>query len=282
MQVQFVPRTVWGASLSTEQFIANRVSDSIHAKTEIHVHHTAAIDGNDATPNRWDYSEAVAYMKLLETVRPELGPLPYSENYAISEDLSVVWVFQGRGWLKRGAHTGGHNVSGVGLGALGNFNNSDPGAATSILNAMEVRVAQERNHLYRLGEAKNPHGWNAWGHKDSKATSCPGSSLYWRLENFRLDNEGEDMPTAEEIAQAVVAAMPTLDDVSQAVWSMGNRTGAISVWLALDRIYRNVGELVIAHRAGNLGTTAMAERDDDDLVELVEAIVDEQARRLAS
>ena len=97
------------------------------------------------------------------------------------------------------------------------------------------------------------------------------------------------MPTAEEIAQAVVTAMPTLDDVSQAVWSMGNRTGAISVWLALDRNYRNIGELVIAHRAGTLGADL---GDDDDIEALVDAIVTagleqkvldglEAARRLA-
>jgi len=192
--VIFVPRKEWGASSATELFISNRVRDSRLDKREIHVHHTAAIDVNDNTPNRWDYDEAVAYMRRLQHSRPDLGPLPYSENYAVNEDLSIVWVFEGRGWDVRGAHTANHNASGVGLGAFGNFDKEDIPAAEAILHAMEIRVAQKRQEGYlNLGSKKSPKGWNAWGHRDSSNKTCPGHSLYPLLSSFRLlDSIEED------------------------------------------------------------------------------------------
>ena len=194
-QIIFVPRKEWGASSATELFISNRVRDSRLDKREIHVHHTAAIDVDDSTPNRWDYDEAVAYMRRLQHSRPDLGPLPYSENYAVNEDLSIVWVFEGRGWDVRGAHTANHNVSGVGLGAFGNFDKEDISAAEAILYAMEIRVAQKRQEGYpNLGRTKSPRGWNAWGHRDSSNKSCPGHSLYPLLSSFRLlDSIEEDL-----------------------------------------------------------------------------------------
>lgn len=192
-KVIFVPRSEWGASATTEQFIRNRVKDSALIKDEIHIHHTAGIDVDDNTPNRWDYDEAVAYMKRLQWSRPDLGPLPYSENYAVSEDLSTVWVFEGRGWDVRGAHTANHNVRGVGLGVFGNFDKYDIAAAKTLLYAIELRVAEKRKNGYpNLGKAKNPKGWNAWGHRDTSSKTCPGHSLYPLLGSFKLDREEED------------------------------------------------------------------------------------------
>lgn len=189
----FVPRSMWGSSQATEDFIKNRYTVLPQEKTSIHVHHTGAIDIDDNTPNRWDYDEAVAYMRRLQTSRPDLGPLPYSENYAANEDLSKVWIFEGRGWEVVGAHTAGYNRSGVGLGAFGNFDKKDKEAALAILYAMQVRVAQKRRAGYtRLGTLKNPRGWNAWGHRDSSTKTCPGHSLYPLLEDFRLNMEEDD------------------------------------------------------------------------------------------
>ena len=188
MNLIWVPRKVWGASGSTESFIANRRSDPPEAKTEIQVHHTAAVDTNDSTPNRWSYAEAVTYMRRLQWSRPDLGPLPYSENLAVAEDLNTVWVFEGRGILKRGAHTGGHNVAGVGFGVFGNFDQPDVPAARLAVEAIESRVGHYRRTITPyLGDVKNPNGWNAWGHRDSSTKTCPGHSLYPLLADFKLE-----------------------------------------------------------------------------------------------
>ncbi len=204
MKVIWVPRTTWGSTTATEEFIRDRAKNHPATKTEIHVHHTAAVDDNDDTPNRWDYDEAVAYMKRLQWVRPDLGPLPYSENLAVSEDLEVVWVFQGRGMVERGAHTGGHNVAGVGWGVFGNFDQPDAPAAAALIVAI-----QHQAHLYKtdvewglvnLGSVKSPNGWTAWGHRDTSSKTCPGHSLYPQLADFTIQpiDEGEPMLPLEK------------------------------------------------------------------------------------
>lgn len=188
MSVVWVPRSQWGASVTTEAFIANRYSATPAEKTVIVVHHTTTVDGDDSTPNRWDYDEAEAYMRSLQWARPDLGPLPYSENLAVSEDLQTVWLFEGRGILKVGAHTAGHNRDGVGWGVFGNFDQADTDAARAAVDAIEWRVAQ-LDRLPNLGSVKNPSGWNAWGHRDTSPKTCPGHSLYPLLATFQLGDE---------------------------------------------------------------------------------------------
>src|SRR5690606_14699747 len=187
-------------------FIRNRYSASPREKTSIQVHHTAGTS-SDATPNRWNLAEAAAYMRRLEWVRPDLGPLPSSVNLAVSEDLETVWVFQARGILKVGAHTGGHNRDGVGFGVLGNFDKPDTQAAQVLVDAIERichdlryggvwsdRLTEGGAHLPNLGNLKNPKGWLAWGHRDSSAKSCPGHSLYPLLEHFNHHDVEPIMP----------------------------------------------------------------------------------------
>ncbi len=194
MNIIWVPRTTWGATAATESFITNRRKVPAVDKTEIHVHHTAAVDADDSTPNRWDYDEAVAYMRKLQTARPDLGPLPYCDNVAVSEDLSTTWVFEGRGALTLGAHTAGHNWAGYGIGVFGNFDRADPAAAKVAVDAIEWRVAVLLPVLVNLGSVKNPRGWNAWGHRDTSTKTCPGHSLYPLLADFNLE---DDMPLTE-------------------------------------------------------------------------------------
>lgn len=206
MRIEFVPRAQWGASQTTENFIAGRRVRTKAEKTEIHVHHTAAIDSNDSTPNRWDYDEAVAYMRRLQTVRPDLGPLPYSENLAVSEDCQTVWIFEGRGLLVSGAHTGGHNVPGIGFGVLGNFNHDDPQAVDALIEAFSPRLTHLRRDegFTRLGTILSPTGRTVWGHRDSKSTSCPGDHLYVRLGDITL---AQPPPQEDE---TIVSQLPTL------------------------------------------------------------------------
>ena len=212
MEIKFVSRNVWGASASTENFIANRKSDPAHVKTEIQVHHTGAIDTDDNTPNRWSYAEAVAYMKRLQWARPDLGPLPYSENIAVSEDLSTVWVFEGRGILKRGAHTGGHNVEGIGWGILGNFDKRDDLAAQMAVMAIEYRVGYLRSAMtLNLGNSKNPEGYNAWGHRDTSNKTCPGHYVYALLADFNL--EGGLMSFSAHEIEELKLLVKSLDEV---------------------------------------------------------------------
>lgn len=180
----FVPRSTWGSRPSTEAFIDARRVRAKTSKTEIHIHHTAAAGGDD-TPNQWSYDEAVHYMRRLETNRPDLGPLPYSENPALDEDGRTVWLFEGRGLQVTGAHTGGHNIPGIGFGWLGNFTRD---AGQDMLANIGLPMLSRRlgflrhaDGFTRIGNTRSPRGWEVWGHRDTKATACPGGNVYWRL-----------------------------------------------------------------------------------------------------
>lgn len=201
MQIVYISREEWGATQATELYIKNRFSATPAEKTTVQVHHTASID-NDQTKNRWSYEDAQRYMRSLQTARPELGPLPYSFNLAVSEDAETVWIFEGRGLLKVGAHTAGHNRDGVGYGIFGNFDLRDDVAALRAVHAVEQDVTKRRAEgLVNLGSVKNPKGWNAWGHRDSSSKSCPGNHVYPLLSQFELD-----VPLQEEDEMALTEA----------------------------------------------------------------------------
>ena len=248
MKLEYVSRAQWGSLSTTETFIKNRFSASAFEKTTIQVHHTASIDKLDTTPNRWSKAKAIIYMQSLQWVRPELGPLPYSINFAASEDLEIVWVFEGRGVLPVGAHTAGHNRDGVGMGVFGNFDIKDSGAAAALVAAIEI-VSQDLwtglspidwldYWLPSLGSVPNPLGWTAWGHRDSSPKSCPGNHLYPLLEHFTLE---EDMPLTEaEIAKIAAAAA---DRVWGTEWveegiGAGTTPDKVSVLQALIRNFK--------------------------------------------
>jgi hypothetical protein len=192
MRLVWVPRSQWGPTRPyTEEFIAARVSDPATAKTSLQIHHTGAIDAGDVTPNRWTYGRAVDYMRRLEWVRlSDLGPLPYNANPALSEDGETVWLFEGRGILKRGAHTAGYNVSGVGIGVLGNLDRTDtPPEDLATLTEAITEIGRRLRHtegLTRIGDNRNPKGWEVWGHRDTTTKSCPGALLYPRLADVRF------------------------------------------------------------------------------------------------
>jgi hypothetical protein len=96
--------------------------------------------------------------------------------------------------------------------------------------------------------------------------------------------------TIETIRQQLEADMPSIEEIRQII---REETGP-SVWgfkvfpaagVETDmrnlsaRTYNNTQEIVLAHRAGSLGTTAFAEIDDDDLQDLANAAADEIDRR---
>lgn len=201
LTVLWVPRSEWGSTAATESFIANRYSATAAEKTNVQIHHTAAIDIDDATPNQWDYDEAAAYMRRLQTSRPDLGPLPYSENLAVAEDPERVWLFEGRGLLKVGAHTAGYNRSGIGWGVLANFDKTTaPEVLSAVRQTIRLRVLDLKSRFPNLGTLPNPRGWDVWGHRDTAAKSCPGNLLYPTLSQLSLQPE-DDMAILTDAEQ---------------------------------------------------------------------------------
>ena len=154
--------------------------------------------------------------------------------------------------------------------------------AFGILDA--IRASQDSRLKYGIHESQMfssypsgghaPYTWRPYGgsnaHLDhghiSTLKSADAQGGPWDIGT----GDDDDMPVTEEEMAAI----------AQKVWEFPGGSGVRSVHLVLDRTYRNVNELILAHRAGTLGTTAMAEIDDEDLLDIAEAVADEQARRL--
>lgn len=228
VELVYVPREQWGSSRETESYIAGRRVYLPADKQSVHVHHTAAIDVDDNTPNRWDKAEAIAYMKRLETVRPDLGPLPYSMNLAASEDLRTVWMFEGRGLLVSGAHTAGYNRPGVGYGILGNFDMGDVEAARVILFILTQHLRNLRHNqgFVNLGNLRPENGREVWGHQDSKDTRCPGKVVYGLLDQVQFV-EGGRTPLPHQV---------TSNPAFQPAFDRALEVGMFTRWTAVDDV----------------------------------------------
>ncbi|MCP5035017.1 MAG: peptidoglycan-binding domain-containing protein [Actinomycetia bacterium] len=92
--------------------------------------------------------------------------------YSFLIDPADGTVYEGRGAGIRGGHTFGHNSSSHGICVLGNFE------VSALPAGLVVTVAQ----LVRHGHGR---GW--WpsqlsgGHRDVRATACPGHNLYAQI-----------------------------------------------------------------------------------------------------
>lgn len=132
-------------------------------------------------------------------------------GYSFLINSTTLHVYEGRGAGIQGGHTEGHNVTSHGIAVLGNFNNINPSIE------LLLKIAE----LVKWGHTK---GW--WpitltgGHRDTKATDCPGRHLYNQIpyinelaitRNFDIDdsNNKVDRGTATK-----------LDRLVERVWDM--------------------------------------------------------------
>ena len=176
----YLSRADWGANTELPRLGYSVTADK---RTELHVHHTAAVDSSDNTKNRWSLENAIKYMRRLQTVRPDLGKdVPYTEVFFVLENLDVA-IMEGRGLWRTGAHTKNHNTAGFGWSAAGNFDLNDPEGIDALIGAMDNRLRWLRDtskQFPNLGSS-HPDGRLAFGHRDTKSTACPGSHLFAQI-----------------------------------------------------------------------------------------------------
>ncbi|KAJ8317122.1 hypothetical protein KUTeg_005026 [Tegillarca granosa] len=88
-------------------------------------------------------------------------------SFLIGQDGNV---YEGRGWNSQGAHTKNHNDHSFAASFMGNFMSHLP-----VQKALDAAQA-----LIECGVAKGyiEGDYSLYGHRDVKATSCPGDSLY--------------------------------------------------------------------------------------------------------
>lgn len=189
-------------------------------RTEVFIHHTVIVD-NDATVNEWESrDEVTARLRQLQTIRPDLGlDVPYNFVAFCMADGDLL-LGEGRGLGRTGSHTAGHNRSALGIAFEGNFE----------LEPLPVHFDAQLDALAGwLRELRDDHGFSelgtvqpddpqrqVFGHRDVKATACPGDHLFARLRRIRFVDltpwrqPGDPIRTAADEAR-VFAAHGVLD-----------------------------------------------------------------------
>lgn len=187
LKITYLTRKEWGADEALPRLGHTVQGDE---RTEVYIHHTVGVD-NDATPNVWEtMHEVTTWMRRLQTIRPDLGlDVPYSfVAFFMPGELVIC---EGRGAMRSGAHTIGHNRSAIGLAVHGNFQLPTFGLEAYV-KAMGVWLHRLKvNQLPFLGSTAPP-GRDVFGHRDSGAsTNCPGDHLYARLSDLRIEEEDD-------------------------------------------------------------------------------------------
>jgi hypothetical protein len=168
MTVTYLDRSAWGAgpvrvgySAPHGQFVG------------LVAHHTVFVisdyDGDGIV--RGDLDDIKRYMRRLKTMRPDLGDdVPYSFVVFEGARPGDCVVAEGRGFGRTGAHTQGYNSTRYGVALAGNS------SARPVTEGILSGYRWVGRKLARPEDARA-----TIGHRDTKPTECPGTSLYAAL-----------------------------------------------------------------------------------------------------
>ena len=190
----YLSRSAWGADAGLPR-LGYLVPKG--RRTHLIQHHTVGEDDDD-TPTLWETeAEVKQEMRRLQTIRwnpgqpDDLGAdVPYNFVFFCMKN-GDLYVCEGRGEDRTGAHTAGHNTEGIGCAWHANFHRY-PFARRYIQPASWLFgwLKNERG-MVNLGTVK-PAGRDTFGHKDFKNTACPGQHLYDEIGEFTIG--GDEMP----------------------------------------------------------------------------------------
>lgn len=184
-------------------------------RTEVFIHHTTVID-RDETANTWDsLAQVRARMRTLQTLREQdLGAdVPYN-HVAFCMASGELVLCEGRGLGRTGAHTTNHNRSALGIAFQGNFEaHALPAYFDQQLQELAGWLGRLRRTggFERLGDVR-PANAQVFGHRDVRATLCPGGALYKRLNQIVFIDEEQQMdkPSWKLVQRALQTLEPPL------------------------------------------------------------------------
>lgn len=202
--VTYLDRQGWGADPRYP-----RLGDKVprEARTEVIIHHTAVVD-SDETRNLWETEEEVCTrMRQLQTIRKaDLGAdVPYNfVIFLMRTTPPAICVCEGRGEDRSGAHTVGHNTSGIGIAFQGDFEHQpvELNPYVPLVNNFLGWLKYDPNApgyggpyapLKNLGQS-HPTGRQVWAHRDFKDTDCPGRYLLEVLPAFAFVRPAKGRP----------------------------------------------------------------------------------------
>lgn len=178
-QGPYHPRAEWDARPPLEPFVPDE-------PFRITLHHTSG-----PRPERWD--EVVTEIRFLQDLH-QRGRGWNDIGYHFVIDGSGR-IFEGRPQTVLGAHTLANNAGNLGVAFMGNFNQDLPFSTHPTGHQIEafLRLGRFLMDRYALSTKR------LRGHRDYRATSCPGDHLYprlpWLREELGRNETLEALPT---------------------------------------------------------------------------------------
>jgi len=157
--VNIIRREEWGAvyrdGVGTRQLPASRAF----------LHHSfTGSAGPGAT-----LAQDAAYMRTLERIGQSRFGYGISYTYAVTE---AGRVFEGHSVSRIGTHTGGYNTTGIGIVLIGDYS-AKPANAAQIRAVVGLLAWLKASGFLRDVKLE--------GHRDVRATACPGQAAYDQL-----------------------------------------------------------------------------------------------------
>ena len=169
-------------------------------RTHVIQHHTVGQDDDD-TPALWETEHEVKReMRRLQFIRPDLGnDVPYSFVF-FQMKSGDLYVCEGRGADRTGAHTRGHNTKGIGCAWHANFQRYPFGRRYIAPASWFFDWLKYERGLVNLGTVKPPNR-DTFGHRDFAQTACPGQNLYNEIGDFTFYKEDDMRATARIVGE---------------------------------------------------------------------------------
>ncbi|KAK2894245.1 peptidoglycan recognition protein 6 [Channa argus] len=88
------------------------------------------------------------------------------------------FIYEGRGWHWRGAHTLGHNSVGYGVSFIGDYNSSLP-------SQHSMGLVRDQLAACAVGRGRLSASFTLQGHRQVVNTACPGEALYQEIQGWK-------------------------------------------------------------------------------------------------
>lgn len=149
------------------------------------------MEDTDTSPNVWESEGKIfAKMRDLQICRPDLGlDVPYNFVAFITPLNDGLYICEGRGEDRQGAHTKGYNTNSIAVSFAGDFEeqamqDGEIAQRMPLLSAFLGWLRYGPSHpmygtfppMTNLDKVQ-PKGRAVWFHKDVKSTDCPGKLL---------------------------------------------------------------------------------------------------------
>jgi hypothetical protein len=174
---RIIPRAEWGARHGSSG-VKRRVGG-----LEKWLHHSVTVAPDTVGPFTDDY----AAIRTIEDIgRARFGRYGFPYTFAFTP---AGLIFEGHPVDEVGAHTQGHNTAGAGFVLVGNYETDRPTPAQLDAVAWTLQEGKRRG-WWKYAELDG-------GHRDTKATACPGRHAYALIDDINRRARGATIPTTE-------------------------------------------------------------------------------------